>query len=415
MIEFDSFTLSNGLRVIVHRDKNTPVTAMNIIYKVGSRDENVRRTGFAHLFEHLMFGGTKNIPKYDIPLEKAGGENNAFTNSDFTNYYLTVPKNNLEVGFWLESDRMNNLAFSEKSLDIQRNVVIEEYKQNYLNQPFGDAFLLIKPLAYKKHPYRWNTIGKDISHIERASMQHVKSFYEKYYNPDNAILSVTGDVDTSEIEKLAKKWFGPIKPGRKFERSYPVEPVQTEKRIKSVRRNVPQNAIYMAWPMPVRNDIRYYHCDLISDILSNGNSSRLFRELVKNNNVFSEVNAFITGDIDNGLFIVAARLLDNTSMEEGVTRINNEISKLTTGYVADYDLEKVKNKIESNLVFSKISVLSKAMNLGYYELLGDANKWNIESDIYRSISKSDLLNTSLELFNCDHQNILFYNKVRKNN
>jgi zinc protease len=415
MIKFDSFELNNGLKVIVHHDKSTPIAAMNIIYRVGARDESVRKTGFAHLFEHLMFGGSENIPKYDIPLEKAGGENNAFTNSDFTNYYLTLPINNLEIAFWLESDRMKNLTFLSKSLDVQRNVVIEEYKQNYLNQPYGDAFLLLKPLAYKKHPYRWNTIGKNISHIEKASMDDVKSFYRKFYNPDNAILSIAGDVKTSEVERLANKWFGPIPPGKKLNRHYPTEPGQEEKRVKSVKRDVPQNAIYMAWHMPKRTEFKYYHCDLISDILSNGNSSRLFRKLVKDNNVFSEINAFITGDIDNGLFIIVAKLLDHTSKESGIEMINNELNIISNDLVSEYDFDKIKNKIEANMVFSKISVLSKAMNLGYFELLGNANKWNMELDTYKSVSRSDILNTSNEIFQTNHQNILLYNKIRKNN
>ena len=411
MIKFERFELSNGLKVIAHRDPTSPIIAMNIIYKVGSRDESVRRTGFAHLFEHLMFGGSTNIPKFDIPLEKAGGENNAFTNSDFTNYYLTLPKNNLEVAFWLESDRMNNLAFSPASLDVQRQVVIEEFKQNYLNQPYGDAYLLLKPLAYKKHPYRWNTIGKEISHIEKASMNYVKSFYKKYYNPNNAILSIAGDISISEIELLSKKWFEPIRKGKDIDILYPNEPIQTKQRKKSVFRNVPQNAIYMAWHMPKRADNRFYHCDLISDILSNGNSSRLFRKLVKEKSVFSEINAFVTGDLDNGLFIIIGKLMDNKTMDMGVEAINNEINILSTDLISKYEHEKVMNKIESNLIFSQISVLSKAMNLGYYELLGDAERWNKEHEIYRSIQRTDILNTAGKIFQAKNQNTLLYNRL----
>lgn len=412
MIKFDRFELSNGLKVIVHRDKSTPIVAMNIIYKVGSRDESVRRTGFAHLFEHLMFGGSRNIPKYDVPLEKAGGENNAFTNSDFTNYHLTIPKNNLEIAFWLESDRMLNLAFSPKSLDVQRQVVIEEFKQNYLNQPMGDVYLLLKPLAYKKHPYRWNTIGKDIRHIESAKMEHVKSFYKKYYNPDNAILSIAGDVKTSDIEKLAKKWFEPIPPGKKIIRNYPKEPEQLSIRKKSVKRNVPQSALYMAWHIPQRTDIGFYRCDLISDILSNGNSSRLFRKLVKDKGMFSEINAFVTGDLDEGLFIVTGKLLNNTPMNKAITVINDELSLISTELVAPVEFEKVKNKIEANILFSNSSVLTKAMNLGYYELLGDANMWNNELDIYRNISRDEIRNTANNIFQLNHQNILMYNALK---
>ena len=413
MINFDKFELSNGLKVIVHHDNSTPIVAMNIIYKVGARDESVRRTGFAHLFEHLMFGGSVNIPKYDTPLEKAGGENNAFTNSDFTNYYLTLPKNNLEIAFWMESDRMLNLAFSPKSLEVQRQVVIEEFKQNYLNQPYGDVYLLLKPLAYKKHPYRWNTIGKDIKHIESATMKHVKSFYSKYYNPNNAILSIAGDVKTDEIKELAEKWFGSIPQGEEIIRKYPAEPVQTAPRKKNVQRDVSQNALYMAWHMPKRTDIGFYHCDLISDILSNGNSSRLFRKLVKEKEMFSEINAYVSGDIDEGLFIVSAKLLDQTKMKDAIAAVKHELNLISTELVDEIDFEKVKNKIEANMVFGSISALTKAMNLGYYELLGDANMWNNELEIYRNISRQDIRKTAAHIFQPNNQNTLIYKKLNQ--
>ncbi len=415
MINFDKFELSNGLKVIVHHDSSTPIVAMNIIYKVGARDESVRRTGFAHLFEHLMFGGSVNIPKYDTPLEKAGGENNAFTNSDFTNYYLTLPKNNLEIAMWMESDRMLNLAFSPKSLEVQRQVVIEEFKQNYLNQPFGDVYLLLKPLAYSKHPYRWNTIGKDIKHIESATMEHVKSFYRKYYNPNNAILTIAGDVSTDQVKKLAEKWFGDIPRGKEIVRNYPSEPKQLSPRKKTVKRDVSQNAIYMAWHMPKRTDVGFYHCDLISDILSNGNSSRLFRKLVKDNSMFSDINAYVSGDIDEGLFIVSGKLLNGTKTKDAISAINHELEIISNELVEKTEFEKVKNKIEANLVFSKISVLTKAMNLGYYELLGDANMWDKELDNYRSISRDDIKNTAASIFQTNNQSILIYNKLKQTN
>jgi predicted Zn-dependent peptidase len=410
MINFDRFELSNGLKVIVHQDKSTPIVAMNIIYKVGSRDESVRRTGFAHLFEHLMFGGSKNIPKFDIPLEEAGGENNAFTNSDYTNYYLTIPKNNLEIAFWLEADRMFDLSFSDKSLDVQRQVVIEEFKQNYLNQPLGDVYLLLKPLAYKKHPYRWNTIGKDIHHIESATMKHVRSFYKKYYNPNNAILSIAGDVEISDIKKLAKKWFEPIPSGINIERNYPKEPEQMARRKKSVKRNIPLDALYMAWHMPNRTDIGFYHCDLISDILSNGNSSRLYRKLVKDKGMFSEINAFVTGDLDEGLFIVSGKVLNHITMTKAIAAIESELDLISTEIVDLIEFEKVKNKLEANMIYSSSSVLTKAMNLGFYELLGDANKWNNELEIYRSISREEMRDTAKRIFQKKNQNILIYNK-----
>ncbi len=337
------------------------MVAVNILYKVGSRDESIRRTGFAHLFEHLMFGGSENIPKYDIPLEKSGGENNAFTNADYTNYYLTIPKNNIEVAFWLESDRMNNLAFSTQSLNVQKQVVIEEFKQNYLNQPYGESYLLLKPLAYKKHPYRWITIGKDISHIENTTLDYVKKFYGRYYNPNNAILSISGDVSTSEIKELSEKWFGSINSGQEITRDYPEEPIQKRRRVSNIERDVPQNAVYMAWHMPKRTDKEYYHCDLISDILSNGKSSRLYRNLVIENSLLSDINAFISGDENPGLFIVIAKLLDGVSTDTAIESINNEIFEISNNLVSVTELEKVKNKIEATGVFLSIATLAKTL------------------------------------------------------
>ena len=291
MIEFDKFVLDNGLRVLVHKDASTPIVAMNIIYDVGARDEDPELTGFAHLFEHLMFGGSKNIPRYDEVLEKVGAENNAFTNNDFTNYYLTIPKENLETAFWLESDRMLELAFSPKSLDVQRNVVIEEYKQRYLNQPYGDVWLILRPLVYRHHPYQWATIGKDIKHIENARMEDVKDFYRRFYNPSNAILTLAGDVDLQEIRKLSEKWFGPIPKGKTAKRQLPVEPPQTEPRFLEVEKDVPVNALFKIYRMCSRKDEEYYATDLLSDILSNGKSSRLNQELHKKRGLFSSVSA----------------------------------------------------------------------------------------------------------------------------
>jgi len=409
MVDFEKFKLDNGLTVLVHQDKTTPVVAMNIIYKVGSRDESPDKTGFAHLFEHLMFGGSVNIEKYDEPLQIAGGENNAFTNSDYTNYYLTIPKNNLEIAFWLESDRMLNLAFTEKSLQVQRQVVIEEFKQNYLNQPYGDVYLLLKPLTYKVHPYRWPTIGKEISHIENATMEDVKAFYKKFYNPDNAILAVAGDVETKQIKQWAEKWFGTIhKKSNGKGRLLPVEPEQTEARTLTVTRDVPQNALYMAWHTSPRSDNRFYHYDLISDILSNGDSSRMYQTLIKEKKLFSDINAFITGDLDKGLFIVSGKLNNSISMEDAENAVEHELQKIQQQLVDERELEKVVNKVESNLVFSRLSALHKAMNLCYYEMLGDAALFNREAEKYRAVTRQDIQNTARELFAPHRKNTLYY-------
>ena len=408
MINFEKFELNNGLKVIVHHDPSTPVVALNILYNVGARDEDPDKTGFAHLFEHLMFGGSVHIPKYDTPLENAGGENNAFTNNDITNYYLTIPKQNLELAFWLESDRMLNLAFSKKSLEIQRNVVIEEFKQSYLNQPYGDVWLLLRPLAYKVHPYKWSTIGREISHIEHATMEDVRAFYKKFYNPDNAILTVAGNVSTDEVRKLAQKWFEPIARGPEIIRSLPAEPEQQKARTLSVERNVPFDGIYKAFHMCSRKDEKYYATDLISDILSNGDSSRLYARLVKQQKLFSDVQAYVTSDIDEGLFIFTGKLVKGVSMERAEEALNKEIAELRKQKVNPAELAKVKNKIESTLEFSEISVLNKAMNLTYSELLGDADLINQEKEKYVRVSAGLIKETAEQTFRSDNCSTLYY-------
>jgi len=408
MIEFEKFTLDNGLKVIVHQDTSTPLVALNILYDVGARDEDPDKTGFAHLFEHLMFGGSVNIPKYDVPLENAGGENNAFTNSDITNYYLTIPKQNIELAFWLESDRMLDLAFSKKSLKAQQSVVIEEFKQSYLNQPYGDVWLLLKPLAYKVHPYQWSTIGKEISHIANATMEDVKAFYRKFYHPNNAIMIVAGNVNTEEIKILAEKWFGPIAPGEKHIRKIPKEPKQNVERSLKVERKVPFDSIYMVYHMCARKDKSYYAADLMSDILSNGYSSRLYSRLVKELRLFSEIHAYISGDIDEGLFVINGKLIENVKMETAQQAIRDELDKLKVSLAKEEEIQKVKNKIESTLQFSEINILDKAMNLAYSELLGDANHINEEINKYQAVTGEDILRSAQEVFRTDNCSTLYY-------
>jgi predicted Zn-dependent peptidase len=408
MIEFEKFTLDNGLKVIVHQDKSTPLVAMNILYDVGARDEDPDKTGFAHLFEHLMFGGSVNIRKYDVPLENAGGENNAFTNNDITNYYVTIPRQNLETAFWLESDRMLDLAFSKKSLKVQQNVVIEEFKQSYLNQPYGDVWLLLKPLAYKVHPYQWSTIGKEISHIENATMEDVKAFYKRFYNPNNAIMTIAGNVTLNEIKTLSEKWFGPISAGEKHFRKIPKEPKQTEERSLKVKRKVPFDSIYMVYHMCARKDKTYYATDLMSDILSNGYSSRLYSRLVKEKRLFSEIHAFISGDLDEGLFVINGKLIENVKMETAQQAIRDELDKLKETVVDEKEIQKVKNKIESTLQFSEINILDKAMNLTYSELLGDAGLINQEIFEYQTVKKEDVLKTAQEVLRNENCSTLYY-------
>ncbi|RUT77934.1 M16 family metallopeptidase [Ancylomarina longa] len=412
MIKFDKFTLENGLRFIVHRDETTPMAAVNILYNIGAKDENPEKTGFAHLFEHLMFGGSVNIPNYDAPLQRVGGDNNAWTNNDITNYYLTVPKDNLETAFWLESDRMLSLAFSEKSLEVQKNVVIEEFKQRYFNQPYGDVWLYLRPLAYKQHPYQWPTIGKSIDHIENASLEDVKSFFFHHYAPNNAVVVVSGNIEIEEVKALAQKWFAPIEKREIAEKAIPQESEQTEFRSMHLERDVPFDAIYMAFHMGKRLDEDFYIIDLISDILSNGQSSRIFQSLVKDQNLFSSIDAYLTGDFDPGLFLITGKLSDGVSMEEAEQAIWTELNKMKESKVSEYELQKVKNKIESSLVFSEISYLNKAMNLATYEILGDANIINTEVLLYRKVNIEDILNASAKLFRKENCSTLYYHSKK---
>lgn len=408
MIQFDTFILKNGLRFLVHRDTTTPMIAMNILYDVGARDEQADKTGFAHLFEHLMFGGSVNIPNYDGPLQYAGGENNAFTNSDFTNYYLTLPAENMETAFWLESDRMLDLAFSPKSLEVQRQVVVEEFRQNYLNQPYGDVWLLLKPLAYKLHPYKWNTIGKEIAHIQNARLAEVKAFYSKYYKPNNAIIAITGNVEPKQVKQLAEKWFGPIAAGETNLRQLAEEPEQQHKRSLEVERDVPLTGLYKAWHMPGRLHPDFYATDLISDLLGSGTSSRLQQALVKKQHLFTEINAYITGDIDPGLFIISGKLSPGTDPKIAEAAIDAQIGALQKKIIPDRELRKVKNKVLSALAFSGISILNKAMNLCYYALLGDANMVNQLPARYRDVNAAQIQAISNRIFCEENASTLIY-------
>ncbi|HNW52537.1 MAG TPA: pitrilysin family protein [Prolixibacteraceae bacterium] len=410
MIEFQKYTLKNGLRVIVHPDRSTPLAAVNVIYNVGSKDENPEKTGFAHLFEHLMFGGSKNIPDYDLPLQKVGGESNAFTSCDITNYYETLPAENIEMAFWLESDRMLELAFSKKSLEIQRSVVIEEFRQRYLNQPYGDSQALLHELAYTVHPYRWPTIGKDISHIRNATLADVKDFFYSHYAPNNAVLTVAGNVDPDHVLKLAEKWFGEI-PARNVPlRNLPVEPEQTSYRELKVQRDVSFDALYMAFHMDRKLTPNYYTTDLISDILSNGNSSRLYRHLVVEQGLFGELDAFISGDDDPGLFLVSGKLIPGVSYEQAESAIWNELERFKQEKVVEIELQKVINKVEANLIFSEINFLNKAMALASYELLGDASLINSQGDRYRQVTPQRLYDVANQIFRRENCSTLYYQK-----
>ena len=408
MIKFSRFSLDNGLKIVVHEDKSTPLVAMNILYDVGSRDEDPEMTGLAHLFEHLMFGGSVNIPEYDLPLQLAGGDDNAFTNNDITDYYLTVPSENIETGFWLESDRMLELDFSQKNLDVQKNVVIEEFKQRYQNQPYGDAMLLLRPLVYKVHPYRWPTIGMDISHIERIDLEHVKKFFFSHYAPDNAILTVTGNINPEKVFKLAEKWFGPIPRRNTGSRSIQPEPKQDAPRTMTVKRNVPADALYKVWHMGPRKSDDFYSLDLLTDLLSGGDSGRLYNKLVREKNLFSEINVFITSDIDPGLVIMSGKLMKDVDIFNAELAVNEVIDELKDSVLKNDELEKVKNKFESSTVLTNTSILNKAMNLSFYELLGDTNLVNKEVESFRAVSCDMIRDAANRYFTPENSTVLYY-------
>ena len=408
MVNFNRFILNNGLKVLVHEDQTTAMAVLNILYDVGARDEEENCTGFAHLFEHLMFGGSVNIPNYDEPLQRVGGENNAFTSNDITNYYIKLPAVNIETAFWLESDRMLNLAFSEKNLETQRNVVCEEFKQRYLNQPYGDVWLKLRPLAYKKHPYRWATIGQDLAQIEQAKMEDVKAFFNKYYKPSNAILAVAGNVKTEQVKALAQKWFEPIPAGKKPHRNLPKEEEQTLARTETVKANVPLNALYIAFRMSSRQDKNYQVFDLISDILSQGQSARLYNSLLKEQKLFSEINAYITNSLDEGLFVIDGKLVEGVSVETAENAIWAELNKMAAEPVSEAELTKVKNKSESIMLFAEMNLLDKAMNLAYYELLGDANRLNKEIDKYLSVTAYQIKKVAQNAFKKEKSSTLYY-------
>jgi zinc protease len=388
MIKYDRITLDNGLRILVNEDRSTPLVAMNILYDVGSRDEDPEATGLAHLFEHLMFGGSVNIPDFDTPLQMVGGENNAFTNNDITNYYLTIPSENIETGFWLESDRMLELDFSQKNLDTQKNVVIEEFKQRYLNQPYGNAILKLRPLAYNVHPYRWPTIGMDVSHVEKTNLEQIRNFFYSHYAPNSAILALSGNISTDTAIRLAEKWFGPIEKRDIKHRNLPAEPEQTEARNIIIESDVPSDAIYKVWHIGPRDSDDFHILDLITDLLAGGESGRLHTNLVRERKLFSEINAYITSDIDPGLIFVHGRLMKNIDIQKADNAINEVLSGLLNHDGIEDEMEKVKNKFESSTVFSNTSILNKAVNLSFFELLGNAELINLEPGLYRHVTRA---------------------------
>jgi predicted Zn-dependent peptidase len=409
MITYENFKLENGLEVYVLPDHTTPLAVVNILYKVGARNEDPELTGFAHLFEHLMFGGSENVPDYDIALQRVGGNNNAFTSNDITNYYCTLPSANLETAFWLESDRMQSLSFKPDVLEVQRKVVIEEFKQRYLNQPYGDAWLNLRPLAYQKHPYRWATIGKEIKHIEEARMQDVKDFFFKYYRPNNAVMVVAGDVELDEVKHLTKKWFADITPGDKIEKNWPKEPVQTEMRKKTIVDDVPLKALYLTWHMPGRLDPGFYETEVLAEILGRGRGSRLYTQLVKQEELFSSIQAYITSSMDPGLFVVSGKLNPGISMEEGEKAIFRVIEELK-GEIEDREMTAARNQLKTATAFHRTEILNIAMDLAYGASLGKPNLINEEVPAISETTLEGVLKLTNKILTNNNCSILYYDK-----
>ena len=398
MITFERFKLANGLTDIIHEDKSTPMVAVNVVYNVGSKYEEPDKTGFAHLFEHLMFGGSINIPDFDDHIQDAGGENNAFTNTDLTNFYEVLPAENIETALWLESDRMLQLRFSKKSLDTQKKVVIEEFKETCLNEPYGDMWHHLSRLCYEVHPYQWPTIGKDMSHIAEATLDQVKTFFYHYYRPDNAVLVLAGNIDVKKGIELVEKWFGSIPAGHYTKPNYLYEPPQIEFRQDILRQDVPHDAVYQGYHMAGRMDDGFYACDLLSDVLANGRSSRFYQRLYKEQELFSTIDAFISGTVDPGLFIIEGKTMPGILMEKAKKAIKLELDMLKNDLISEQELSKLKNSVESSLLYSEVSVLNKAISLAYFEVLGDADMINIEAERYHNVTAEDIRNAAQQVF-----------------
>ncbi|MFT7197923.1 MAG: zinc protease [Marinoscillum sp.] len=409
MVNYKEHILPNGLHLIIHEDHNTPLVCLNILYKVGSRNENEDKTGFAHLFEHLMFGGSQNVEKFDEPLQAVGGENNAFTNTDITNYYITIPSANVETAFWLESDRMLSLSFDPEVLEVQRKVVIEEFKQRYLNQPYGDVWLKLRPVAYQAHPYQWPTIGKSIKHIEDATMDDVRSFFQKHYHPGNAVLVVAGDITEEAALALTEKWFGPIPQQKMPEEGITPEPKQTAPRHLDIKAKVPSNTIYKTYHMPGRLERDYHAVDLLSDILGRGKSSILYNELVKRRPMFTSLSASVSGSYDPGLLVISGKLLPEVTLEEADKAIQELLAPMKLSVDEDL-LQKVKNQAETTTIFGEVDLLNRAMGLAYAAFLGNPELINEELEIVKSITPEEITAAAKNVLREENCTTLYYQK-----
>ena len=408
--EMNIATLDNGLRVVHIPADGAAMVFVNLLYGVGARNEDFEHTGIAHLLEHLMFEGTKAVPSFDEPLERAGGENNAYTNNDVTCYYISLPKQNAELAFWMESDRMRNITFEKKKVDVQRQVVIEEFKQTTLNRPYGDVSSILRSMAYKVHPYRWSTIGRCFAHIADTPVSVIRRFYDRYYAPDNAVLSVVGDIPFEQVMEWCEKWFGNIPAKGVARRVFPVEPRQLRQRRRVVRRNVPENALYVGFHMGGRLDADYYPCDVISDILSNGYSGRLLLRLVKEQKLFSKIDAFISGSEDPGMFWIYSRVAQGVRVEDAEAALWQELDVLKQELVSEEELEKVRNRFESEFTFRNIGGENLSNNIALAELRGDIDSYLCEPERYRAVTAADVRSAARELFRKGNSSVLYYLK-----
>ena len=406
-------TLPNGLRIVHHEDPTTQMVAVNVLYDVGARHEDSTRTGYAHLLEHLMFEGSTHIPNYDTHVQLAGGENNAWTSNDLTNYYITLPCSNVETAFWLESDRMLGLALTEESIEVQKGVVIEEFKQRHLNRPYGDVQHLIRAMAYRVHPYRWPTIGLCVEHIEQATLESVMDFYHRHYTPSNAILSVVGGIRFDEVVRLAEKWFGPLPASSITQVSLPQEPTQQRMRRKTVYRSVPADMLVMAFHMADRKSLEYHVCDLITDLLSAGQSSRLTRHLIHDKRLFTSIDAYIQGSIDTGLIYIMGRTAEGVTLEQAEQSIWDELDTLKRNTIEPEELNKVRNRSESERTFNNINYLNRAIALAQMELIGQDCDLTDELARYCAVTAEEVQRTARKVFTKKNCSVLYY-KAKKN-
>lgn len=407
MLKIEHFELKNGLKVYVHEDTNSPTAVLNIMYNVGSRDEDESKTGFAHLFEHLMFGGSKHVKEFDTELQKVGADNNAFTSTDVTNYYVNIPSPNIETAFWLESDRMLSLSFDPQVLEVQRKVVIEEFKQRYLNQPYGDVWFHLREMVYKEHPYKWPTIGKEIAHIENATMDDVKDFFYNHYAPNNAVMVVAGNITTDVVKTLAEKWFEPIPPQYNYERDLPVEPQQTEARFKEVEADVPVDAIYKVYRMAGKNSPDYIPADLAGDVLGRGKSSMLYKELVEEKRKFSSIGAFSMGSFDPGMLVITGRLNSGVDIKDADKAIETIVDAFVD-QVTDEEVERAKNQALSTLQFGQIELNERATSIAYAATLGDVELVNQEEALIEQVTLTSIQNIAKEIFTKKNCSTLHY-------